>query len=246
MPTSEIQPETALNRLLAKLESLAPLSSEAREAVMRLPVSVRTLPARQDIAREGERPDACCVVVDGWVCRYKLLEDGRRQIFSLHVPGDTPDLQSLHLPVLDHSVCAITPTIAGMIPHESLRETIRAFPELAELLWRDTLVDAGIFREWMLGIGRRSSEEHVAHLICELYAKLHAIGQASSLQFTLPITQIDLADIIGVSDVHANRIVQALRRTGLIVWEGRQVEIKDWAGLKRFGGFDQTYLHLRA
>jgi CRP-like cAMP-binding protein len=207
---------------------------------------VRTLPARQDIAREGERPDACCVVVDGWVCRYKLLEDGRRQIFSLHVPGDTPDLQSLHLPVLDHSVCAITPTIAGMIPHESLRETIRAFPELAELLWRDTLVDAGIFREWMLGIGRRSSEEHVAHLICELYAKLHAIGQASSLQFTLPITQIDLADIIGVSDVHANRIVQALRRTGLIVWEGRQVEIKDWAGLKRFGGFDQTYLHLRA
>ncbi|WP_244472891.1 Crp/Fnr family transcriptional regulator, partial [Methylobacterium sp. Leaf100] len=146
-----------MTMLLRKLDSIATLSNEEQEAVRNLPARTRTLEPGQDIVREGDKPSQCCLVLEGWLCRYKILGEGRRQIFSFHIPGDTPDLQSLHLPVMDHSLGTVTVATVAFIPHDSVRDLTLRFPRLGAVLWRDTLIDAAIFREWMTGMGRKSA-----------------------------------------------------------------------------------------
>src|SRR4051794_9716465 len=143
----------SLNVLIRKLESIATLSPEERQAILSLPARTRVLQARQDIVRNGDKPSQCCLLLDGWAYRYKLLSQGRRQIFSFHVPGDVPDLQSLHIGTMDHSLATLTEATVAFLPHQSLLELIARFPGVAALLWRDTLIDAAIFREWMIGMG---------------------------------------------------------------------------------------------
>ena len=234
----------AMDVLVRKLESIATLSPEEREAIQSLPVKTRTLPPRQDIVRDGDKPSQCCLILDGWACRYKLVGDGQRQIFSFHVAGDTPDLQSLHIHTMDHSLCTITQATIGFIPHESLRDLTARFPGLAAVLWRDTLIDAGIFREWMASMGRRSAFQRVAHLFCELYLKLQAVGLATSYRCPLPVTQTDLSDALGLSSVHVNRVLQEMRGKGLITLRGRTLVLEAWDELLRVSAFDPTYLHL--
>src|SRR5215212_4255179 len=140
--------------LIRKLESIGALSEQDREALASLPVEVRDLDADEDVVREGDEdvvregdvPSVCCLLLDGFMHRYKVLPDGKRQLLALHTPGDMPDLQSLFLRRLDHSLAASVPSTAAFIPHEALRTLMRQFPTLAELLWRDTLIDAAIFR----------------------------------------------------------------------------------------------------
>jgi CRP-like cAMP-binding protein len=155
--------------LIRKLESIAQLSDEERQAVEGLPTVIRLLQPRQDIVRDKDRPGHCCLVLSGWTYRYKLLSEGKRQILSFHIPGDLPDLQSLHLRVMDHSLATLTACRLAFIPHESLRELTTRFPGLGATLWRDTLIDAAIFREWMTGIGRRTAFGRIAHVFCEMY-----------------------------------------------------------------------------
>jgi hypothetical protein len=152
MPLAPAQHATSW--LIRKLESIAILSDEERRAIESLPVRINVLNARQDIVRDGDKPSHCCLVLDGWTCRYKLLSQGKRQIFSFPVPGDIPDLQSLHVPTMDHSFATVTKATVAFISHESVRELTAQYPNIAALLWRDTLLDAGIFREWMVGLGR--------------------------------------------------------------------------------------------
>src|SRR5215218_4848801 len=122
----------------------------------------------QDIVREGDRPTHCCLVIEGFTCRYKFTEEGKRQIFSFHTPGDIPDLQTLHLRVMDHNIATIVDSTVGFIAHEPLRALCEKFPRVASALWRDTLIDSSIFREWMVGLGRRDARQRVAHLFCEM------------------------------------------------------------------------------
>jgi CRP-like cAMP-binding protein len=131
-----------------------------------------------------------------------------------------------------------------MIPHEDLRDLTQRHPGLAAILWRDTLIDAAIFREWMTGIGRRTAHGRIAHLLCEFYLKLHAVGLAESFRCDLPITQVDIGDALGLSNVHVNRVLQDLRGRGLIALRGRNLAIEDWAALTKIAEFDPTYLHL--
>ena len=118
------------------------------------------------------------------------------------------------------------------------------FPGLGGALWRDTLVDAAIFREWMIGIGRKTAFGRIAHLFCEMYLKLEAVGLAGDHRCELPITQIEIGDALGLSNVHVNRVLQELRAKGLITLRGRSLVITDWAALSEAGEFDPTYLHL--
>jgi CRP-like cAMP-binding protein len=233
-----------LQVLVRKLESIAPLSSEEERAVRALPLTVKEIGADQDIVRDGDRPSQCCVVVEGFLCRFKQLPDGTRQIHSIHVPGDMPDLQSLHLKVMDHGLSALTPSKIALIPHEALRSLTHAQPRLADALWRDTLVDASIFREWIVNVGAREAYARIAHLICEIFLKLRAVGLTSGYTFHLPITQAELADATGLSTVHVNRSVMQLRGNGLITWEKGKCTIENWEDLKRDATFDPTYLHL--
>ncbi len=235
----------SLSMLIRKLESIAPLSDEERRVIQHLPVTTYNLNARQDILRDGDQPTHCCLIVDGWACRYKLLNAGRRQILSFHIPGDILDLQSLHVPTMDHSLTTLTKAVIAFIPHESLRELIADFPSIAAMLWRDSLIDAGIFREWLVSLGRRSAFEHVAHLFCELYLKLQAVGLAGDYRCPMPITQADLADALGLTSVHLNRVLQEMRGQTLITLRKRMLVIEAWDELLRISEFDPTYLQLK-
>jgi CRP-like cAMP-binding protein len=231
--------------LIVKLESIAPVSDQERQAIVALPMTVRDLKEDQDIVRDHDRPSQCCLIIKGFACRYKVLPGGKRQIFSFHIPGDIPDLQSIHLDVMDHNLGTLVPSKVGFMPHETLHKFIRAHPRIGDIFWRDTLIDAAVFREWMANVGRREAYARVAHLLCELYVRLKAVGLANGRTYALPITQAELADATSMSTVHVNRSLQKLRGDGLIRSGKRSVVIEDWDGLQAAGEFDPTYLHLR-
>jgi CRP-like cAMP-binding protein len=230
--------------LIRKLESIAPLLEAERQALLDLPVRILEAKADQDIVREGDRPSQCCLILEGFVCRFKLTNTGKRQIFAFHTPGDLPDVLSLLLETMDHSLGTLTPCKLAFIQHEHLRELLQHHPRLSDVFWRDTLIDAAIFREWMLGIGRRSAKTRLAHLICELVVRLRAVGLEKDNAVPLPITQTEVGDALGLSTVHVNRTLQELREEGLLTWEAGAVTVLDWDRLKAAGEFDPTYLHL--
>lgn len=235
---------TNANLLVRKVASLASLTADERDALERLPMTIRSIPARQDIVRLGDRPSQCCLVLQGFAFRYKLIGDGRRQILLFHIPGDIPDLQSLHLPVLDHSLAALTPLTAGFIPHEAVHEVNARFPRVTSALWRNTLVDCAILREHLVSIGQRDGLSRTAHFLCEMFKRLQAVDLVSGFALTMPITQVEIADALGMSPVHMNRIVKDMRERRLITIDGQRLEILDWDSLVQLGDFDPSYLHL--
>jgi CRP-like cAMP-binding protein len=237
-------PHSPNTLMIRKLDSIFRLSAEEKQALHALPVQVQVLKADQDIVRVGDSPSQCCLLIEGYTCVYKLTAEGKRQIVAFHVPGDLPDLQSLHLKVLDNSLATVTPCTVGFIQHEDLRRVCERYPRITAALWRETLVDASIFREWVLNVGRRDAFSRMAHVLCEFQVRLKAVGLAEDNTFDLPFTQIELADAIGASSVHVNRVLQELRAKGLIRTVGTQVNIPDWEKLKGAAGFDPLYLHL--
>ncbi|HEY7384918.1 MAG TPA: Crp/Fnr family transcriptional regulator [Beijerinckiaceae bacterium] len=230
--------------LIRKLRSISALSDDEMQVLRSLPLTVAQVDADQDIVREGDQPSQSCILLEGFVCRYKLTEDGRRQIFSFHTPGDIPDLQSLHLAVMDHNVKTLVRCKVAFVPHEALTELTRRCPRIGDVLWRDTLIDAAIFREWMVGIGRRSAVTRIAHLLCEVYLRLRAVGLTNGQECEFPITQTEIGDALGLSTVHVNRSLQELRASGLIELRRGALGILDWQALCKAGEFDQVYLHL--
>jgi CRP-like cAMP-binding protein len=194
--------------------------------------------------RAGDTPSESCLIVAGFACRYILTAEGKRQILSFHIAGDIPDLQSLHIDVMDHSLATLAPSSLAFIQHNDLRTIMRSHLRLGDLLWRDTLIDAAIFRQWMVGLGRRDAFGRIAHLLCELLVRLRAVELVEDHAFTLPVTQAELGDAFGLSTVHVNRVLQDLRGDGLITLRGVSLKVLDWEGLKKAGEFDPTYLHL--
>ncbi|MDB5442694.1 MAG: Crp/Fnr family transcriptional regulator [Phenylobacterium sp.] len=233
------------DRLIAKLESIGTLTLEERAAIKALPLRVRQIAEDTDIVRDGDTPTESCLLVEGFLCRYKMLPDGGRQILAIHTAGDIPDLQSLQLKVMDHSLGSLTPCKVAFISHAALHDITRAHPGVMALFWRDTLIDAAIFREWLTGVGRRSAHQRIAHLICEIHLRLKVVGLTDDDGFELPITQAELADALGLSTVHVNRVLQDLRRDGLIASRGKFLAVTDWRRLEQAGGFDPRYLHVR-
>jgi CRP-like cAMP-binding protein len=237
-----IRPHTAA--LIRKLESIAPLAPEEKAAVLRLPLRLHSIAADQDIVREGDTPSECCLIVEGFACRYNLTDEGRRQIHSFHISGDIPDLQSLHIDVMDHSLGTLVPSQLAFIQHDGVRALVHSHPRLGDLFWRDTLIDAAMFRQWMVGLGRRSAHGRIAHLLCELLVRLRAVELADDHAFNLPVTQAELGDALGLSTVHVNRVLQDLRSENLLTLHGGVVKVLGWERLKQRGEFDPAYLHL--
>jgi CRP-like cAMP-binding protein len=229
--------------IIAKLESVFAISDDEREAVRNLPLQVTSIRADQDVVREGDRPSRCFAILEGFACTFKHTGDGKRQIMGFFIPGDMPDLQSLHLRTLDHSIGTITPCTVGFIPHEAVRELCRRHPRIGDAFWRETLVDGSIFREWVVNNGRRDARSRVAHVFCELLLRMKAIGLTQDHSCEFPITQVELADATGMSGVHVNRVLQELRSEGLIILKGSTLTVPDWEKLKAVGDFDPTYLH---
>lgn len=190
------------------------------------------------------RANSSCLVMSGLTARALMLEDGRRQLTALHIPGDFVDLHALLLKVMDHSVVAMDDCVAAFIPHNELIALTEQAPHLTRLLWLSTTIDAAIQREMIASIGRRTPLTHLGHLICELYLRMEVVGLAGGWRFQLALTQTDIADILGLSLVHTNRTVRDLRATGLVSWKNSDVVIHDFDRLAELAGFDATYLNL--
>ncbi len=237
-----IHPQT--HSLIRKMESIVTLSDEEKAALMRLPMQVQDLRADQDIVREGDRVSRSCLLIEGFACRYKTTAEGKRQILSFHIPGEIPDLQSLHLKTMDHSLQTITRAKVGFITHSDLTDLCARQPRLAGVLWRETLIDAVIFREWVINIGQREAYPRACHLLCEMMTRMRAVGLAQDHTCEFPITQSELGDAMGITNVHANRTLQEIRAAGLISLKGSTLTALDWEGLKKAGEFDDAYLHL--
>jgi CRP-like cAMP-binding protein len=231
--------------LVRKLQSIFSLTTEESQALAELPMHVRDLREDQDIVREGDRPSQCCLLIEGFAYRYQALGDGRRQIMSFHIPGDIPDLLSLHLSVMDHNLGTLAPSKVGFIAHRDIQRLLRGHPRISDAFWRDTLIDAAVFRAWMAGIGRRTAYARIAHLFCELILRMQVVGLANGNSIRVPLTQEEVGDALGLSTVHVNRVVQQLRAEGLITWQAKMLTANDWTGLQRAGEFDPTYLHLK-
>jgi CRP-like cAMP-binding protein len=230
--------------LLRRIETIAALTDEERDALRQVPMTIRDIPARTDLIREGDRPEECCVVLEGFAIRYKLAVNGDRRIIAFHVPGDIPDLQGLHLARMDHNLASLTTMRAGFIAHRALHDLNLRHPRVAGALWRATLVDASIFREWIVNLGHRDALSRTAHFLCEMHFRLEVVGLGNGSGVELPLTQNDLADTLGMSAVHMNRTVQELRARRLIEDQGRAIVGTDWRALRALGEFNPDYLHI--
>lgn len=230
--------------LVTKLTTENSLDSEDIRAILALPFRHKRFGAREPIVKEGDTSGECCLLVEGFAFGSKSTPIGERQIVSVHIPGEIPDLQSLHLKVLDHDLTTLSPCTLGFISHATLRQLNKARPNVAAALWRETLIDAAIFREWLLNVGRRPGAERMAHLIAEFHARLNAIGRAKGGSFELPITQIELGDCLGISTVHVNRVLRELRGEKLLRTDRSSFHVLDHSRLEQRGQFDPLYLRL--
>ena len=216
-----------IKSLLLKLESHDVVSVEEKSVLQSMITQDRHFSADEDLVAEGSRPKYSTLLVEGFAARYKVLEDGSRQITSLHVSGDFVDLHAFPLKVMDHGIVALTPCRIALFDHKDINMVTERFPHLTRLLWLQTLIDGAIHREWIVGMGRRSKKTHLAHLICELFVRLQVVGQTHDNSFSFPLTQAELSDVMGISVVHLNKSLQILRQENFFKWAGKVVTILD-------------------
>ncbi len=243
MPSDEA---VALDWVVRKLGRLARLDDEDRRLLASLPVRLERVRSGRYLVREGERPDECCFLVSGYACRHKTTAAGTRQIVSFHLRGDILDIQHLLLERADHNVQAISEATIAWLPRARLLELATGRPAIGQALWRDCLIDASIFREWVLNVGRRDARSRIAHMLCEFAARCKAAGLGTGDCFDLPMTQEQIGDATGLTPVHVNRMLRALDEEGAISRVGRQMRIVDWNRMKSIADFDPAYLHAAA
>jgi CRP-like cAMP-binding protein len=234
----------SLMPLIRKLEKLHALDPADKSALERLPISVKQLGRHEDIIREGDNPSLVCLIVDGYAFRYTVVGAGKRQIMAFYIPGDIPDLESLFLQRMDHSLGTLRPSTIATIPHAAVKRLFEDRPRLGEIFWLETLIDSAVMRKWLASVGRRSALACVAHIICEFVTRMSAIGLSDGISCEFPMTQTELGDAAGLSLVHVNRTLRELRRRGLATVDTNLITIHDWTGLMEVADFDPTYLHL--
>lgn len=235
-----------MNALVRKLETLAPLSEGDRGAVTEAASTTRVAATREDLIREGEPHRAVNLLLTGFACRYRTLADGRRQMLAFFVPGDFCDPLNFVLERMDYSVATLTEARVAALTPETVDALTAHGPQLRRALWCSQLVDEAITREWVVNLGQRTALERTAHLFCELFWRLRAVGLTRGDACELPFTQTELADALGLSAVHVNRTLQELRRTGLITLSDGELVIPDLPALEALALFTPAYLHLQA
>lgn len=231
------------NLFIRKLESFHPLSHEDKELLDRNCRPLREIPAKRDVIREGDKPNCVFVIFSGFACRYKLIEEGKRQIMAYMLPGDACDYNMFILKRMDYGIATLSRCQVLELSREAILELTRQ-PAIARALWWANLVDEATMREWIANIGQRPAEQRVAHLLCEVLTRLEVVGLVKENTFALPVTQTDLADTLGMTVVHANRMLTSLRGRELIDIDAKNLIVKDVERLKAFCGFDPNYLHL--
>jgi CRP-like cAMP-binding protein len=236
--------KTIFQPLLRKLDRFVRLDDAERDALCSLTTDLRKCEPQENLALQGQRPEGIVLVLSGFAIRYKLLTDGRRQIVGFCLPGDLCDIRVGLVREMDHSIAALSPLLAGVILASDVHAVMEAHPRLARGLWWTSFVEESIAREWIVNVGYRSAFERLAHLFCELYFRLEAVGLAREMTCELPIRQSELADTLALSAVHVNRTLMELRRSGMMSLTNRRLVIHDMPRLKAAAGFEPGYLHL--
>jgi CRP-like cAMP-binding protein len=230
--------------LLDHLELRSPLPEDDRQAILALPYSLKSLAPGSYAVREGEPPTGCGVLVSGFAYRQKLTGDGGRQILSIHIPGEALDFQNIFLNVADHSVQMLTRGSLAVIPRADIQKIARSSAAIGHAILVNILVDASIFREWILNVGRRDAKSRLAHVLCELAVRLDAHGLGDDMGYHLPMTQAELADALGLTPVHLNRVIRSLEVDGLLIRSKRDIRFPDWERMRDIADFNDRYLHL--
>lgn len=231
---------SALHR---KLQLYAPLSEADYDRLSDAMWQTRQVNASTDIAVEGDDPRTVYVILHGWAGRCRHFPDGRRQITSLLLPGDCCDPHVFLFRRRDHTITALTPVIIAGIPGPAFTNLMAQSPALEMAFFFETMIAGSIQREVAVSLGRRSGLERIAHLLCELHARQTAVALAEGQDCPMPLNQGDLADALGQTPVHINRMLQELRGLGLISLRQRRLTIHDADRLAELAHFDPTYLH---
>lgn len=232
-----------LDALVRRWSKYPGFDHESGEELLRLPYACRPFSKDAYLLREGQKTVECTLLLKGYAFRHKVIRNGGRQIISIHIPTEFVDLQNGLLEVADHNVQCLTPCEVAVVPRVALMELADRNPGVRTAMWIETLLDASIFREWVVNVGRRDSRTRIAHLLCELSWRLKNIGLGEGAVFDFPLTQEQLADATGLTPVHTNRTLQALRREKLIRLDARSLTVLDWEKLCEAGDFDELYLN---
>ena len=232
-------------RFVRKLQGFTALSDDDVEALDRATAHPQIFAPRKDLIREGDKPGPVFVMLEGWAFRYKVLPSGSRQIMAFLMPGDACDLHLGMLAEMDHSIQTATIASVATIPRSGMDEIMTAHPSIARAMYIAQLIDESTLRAWIVSLGRRSSVERVAHLVLELFLRAVRIGLSKGDAMDLPLSQTVLADALGMTPVHINRMLQELRRSGAVALGRGVLRIQDAAILTRISGFDSNYLHKR-
>jgi CRP-like cAMP-binding protein len=233
-----------LTPLIEKLEHFLPLPAREKDWLNGLVIRLDEFPAHTDIIRQEEVPAGVLAVLAGHACRYKILPDGGRQILDFMFPGDMTELHGLLLSAADHGILALGPTTIARLDHDRLVSEIIEHPLVNVALWWSSLQQTAILRERIAVIGRRDAHARIAHLLCEIFERLRLVGETADHHYLLPLTQVELADALGLSEVHANRMLRRLQQEQLIGADHRSIRIPNLAALKAAAAFDARYLHL--
>lgn len=229
--------------LLDKLRRRSTFSAEESDALLAIPHRASAIQPGAYLFRDGDVPQGYGVLLAGSLYRQKFARDGSRQILAVHLAGDLLGLDQGTLAAHDYSLQSLSRADVAFISHQAMLDLVVAFPNIAQALWRETIVDASIGREWFVNIARLSARGRVAHLICELATRQDA-AMLDDSTIDWPLTQEQLGDATGLTPVHVNRTLQAMRATGLISSQRHALTILDWAALRDAGDFNPAYLHL--
>lgn len=232
------------SRLVRKLSNFIPFSGADIEVLNSLCDHTETYRPDSDVVIEGETPRSAFVVTEGLACAYRNMQDGRRQIIAFLLPGDISDVHVFLTKSMDHSIAALTRLKLATIPRDKMVDTFFQHPRIAAALWWNSLQDKAILRERIVALGRRRARGRVAYLLCELWWRHHSVGLTQGQTLTLPITQLELADSIGLTPAHVNRILMSLRDSGIINLSHRLLTVLDLDALQEVGEFNSDYLHL--
>jgi CRP-like cAMP-binding protein len=233
-----------LQPFLDKLVSRSALGPAERQAILALPAAPHQIQTNRDFVRLGERVQHACFVVAGLVGRFGQNRNGSRQITAVHIPSDMVDLHSVVAPEACSALQALSVTTILRVPHEALRSAARRYPAIAEAFWRECVVDAAVLAEWVVNVGRRDAKSRLAHLLCEVTCRVEGAGRKGPMEVMFPATQTHIADMTGLTSVHVNRSLRALRNETVVELRSGRIHILDWDRLAGIGDFDDGYLRL--
>lgn len=236
--------QSSLIPMVKKLQLWKQFGEDEVTALLSLPHQVKDFQRGSYIVRERQKTEHSCLLLSGFAYRQKIARNGGRSISAVHMQGDIVDLQNSLLGIADHSVQALGQVTVARIPRTAIIELAFAYPNIGMAMWYDTLVDASVFREWILNVARRDGQTRIAHLLCEFGVRLESLGLGDRVSYEFPLTQDELADATGLTPVHINRSLRDLEERGLITRTSRYVAVENWHDLERFAEFDDTYLHL--